>query len=337
MGSDTMRAAAIRGFGGPEVIEVLEVPKPTPGPGEVLVRVIAAGVNPPDWYMREGMPGLPREMMGDVDFPLILGTDVSGVVDALGSEVDGFDVGDEVFGMLRFPTAMQAGGYAEYVAAPVSDIARKPEGVSHREAAAAGMSALTAWQFLIDVGHDLGSPFQDAPHRPVPLDGDGRVLVNGAAGGVGHIAMQLAAWKGAQVTAVASGGHEEFLRGLGADAFIDYTTTDPAEAVSGLDLVMDTVGGSRSASFLPTIKDGGALFWAYLAEFSDEEKRRYDVTTSATQVRANGAQLAQIAELLDDGTIRIHVDSVYSLQEARQAHERAAQGHIRGKLVLDVA
>jgi NADPH:quinone reductase-like Zn-dependent oxidoreductase len=331
-----MRAATISEFGGPEVIEYREVPTPAPGQGEVLVRVHAAGVNPPDWYMREGMPGLPREMLGDVAFPLILGTDVSGVIGALGPGVTGFDVGDEVFGMLRFPVAMQAGAYAEYVTAPISDIAHKPAGVSHREAAASAMSALTAWQFLIDPGHHLGSPLQDEPHHPVPLDSDSRVLVNGAAGGVGHLALQLAKFKGAEVTAVASGSHEEFLRGLGADAFIDYTTTDPTEVARGLDLVMDMVGGPRSASFVPTLKQGGALFWAYLAEFDDDELRKYGVRTSATQVRANGEQLARIAELLDNGTLHVQVDSVFPLHEARLAHERAAQGHLRGKIVLDV-
>lgn len=335
MSRKTMHAAAIHEFGGPEKIEYLELPRPTPGSGEVLIQVIAASLNPPDWYMREGMPGLPRELMGDVSFPMILGTDVSGVVSELGPGVKAFEVGDEVFGMLRFPESTQASGYAEYVTAPVTDIARKPAQVGHREAAASAMSGLTAWQYLIDLGHEMDNPFQDHPHRPVPLGPESRVLVNGAAGGVGHLAVQLAVWKGAHVTAVASGGHESFLRDLGAEEFIDYTKDDPT-AVRGLDLVMDAVGGGKSASFLPTLKHGGALFWAYLADIDPEDERRYGVTSSATQVRASGSQLAELARLLEDGTLKVHVESVYPLAEAQRAHERAAEGHIRGKLVLDV-
>lgn len=337
MSEKTMKAVRIHAFGGPEVLSCDEAPVPEPGPGEVLVRVSAAALNPPDWYAREGFPGVPREMVPPMELPMILGTDVSGVVAEVGAGVEGFAAGDEVFGLLRFPATFQSGAYAEYVTAPAGDLARKPAGVGHADAAGASMAALTAWQFLIELGHDHPSPFQEAQHRPVPLAPGMTVLVNGAAGGVGHFALQLAKWKGARVIAVASGPHEAFLRELGADAFIDYTQTRPEEVARDVDLVLDTVGGPQSHRFLRVLRRGGALFPVYMAEYDPEEVRRRGVTTTSTQVRASGRQLAEIAELIDAGTLRVAVDSAYPLAEARQAHERAARGHIQGKIILTVA
>jgi NADPH:quinone reductase-like Zn-dependent oxidoreductase len=158
------------------------------------------------------------------------------------------------------------------------------------------------------------------------LDANTTVLINGAAGGVGHLALQLAKWKGAHVTAVASGSHEEFLRELGAD-----------EVAHDLDLVLDTVGGPTSRRFLRAIARDGALYPVYFGEFDDEENARLGVTVTATQVRSNGAQLAELARLLDAGTIRVAVDSTFPLAEASSAHGRAARGHLRGKIVLTVA
>jgi NADPH:quinone reductase-like Zn-dependent oxidoreductase len=338
MSTDTMTAIRLHTFGGPEVLRADEVPIPQPGPGEVLVRVHAVGVNPPDWYVREGLPGVPPEVVPRPDLPMIPGTDVSGVVAAVADDVasdDAVGVGDEVFGMLRFP-GFEGSAYAEYVVAPVSDLARKPAHLDHVHAAGAPMAGLTAWQFLIAVGHDHGSPFQDAPHRPVPLQAGTRVLVNGAAGGVGHLALQLAHWRGAHVTAVASGVHEGFLRELGADAYVDYTTTPPEEVARDLDLVLDTVGGPASARLLRTLRRGGALFPVYLAEYDQDEVAALGVTTSSTQVRSDGAQLAELGALLDAGTVRVALDSTYPLADAVKAHDRAARGHIQGKIVLTV-
>ena len=185
------------------------------------------------------------------------------------------------------------------MAAPASDLALKPAGIDHVHAAGAPMAGLTAWQFLIELGHDHPSPFQAARHRPVALGAGTTVLVNGAAGGVGHFAVQLAKWKGAHVIAVASGGHESFLRDLGADEFIDYTTSRPEELVRDVDLVLDTVGGPASRRFLRTLKRGGALFPVFFGEFDEEEAAKLGVTVSATQVRSNGAQLAELGRLLD--------------------------------------
>ncbi|TVT10415.1 NADP-dependent oxidoreductase [Amycolatopsis bartoniae] len=332
-----MNAIRLHEFGGPGVLRYEQVPVPRPEPGEVLVRVHAAGLNPPDWYAREGMPDVPPELKPPFHLPLIPGTDVSGVVAGVAPDVDEFAIGDEVLGLLRFPVAMQSGAYAEYVTAPASDLARKPAALDHVHAAALPMSGLTAWQFLIELGHDHPSPFQEARHRPMALDSTKTVLVNGAAGGVGHLALQLAKWRGARVIAVASGSHEEFLRDLGADEFVDYTKERPEEAVRDVDLVLDNVGGPDSKRFLRTLKRGGALYPVYFGQFDEEENARLGVTVTATQVRASGTQLAELGRLTDDGKLRVAIDSTYPLEDAQAAHERAARGHLRGKIVLTVA
>ncbi|MEU5902625.1 NADP-dependent oxidoreductase [Streptomyces venezuelae] len=344
-----MKAIRLHEFGAPGVLRHEDVPIPELGPGEVLVRVHAVGLNPPDWYAREGMPDVPPELKPPFHLPLIPGTDVSGVVEALGPEADGgdgadaasgahrFAVGDEVIGLLRFPAALQSGAYAEYVTAPVADLAHKPATVDHAHAAGLPMSGLTAWQYLIELGHDHPSPFQEARHRPIPLASDTTVLVNGAAGGVGHLALQLAKWKGARVIAVASGTHEAFLRDLGADEFIDYTKERAEDVVRDADLVLDAVGGPRSKRFLRTLKRGGSLFPVYFGDFDDAENAELGITVTLTQVRSNGAQLAELARLIDAGAVRVTLDSTFPLADARAAHERAARGHIQGKIVLTVA
>jgi NADPH:quinone reductase-like Zn-dependent oxidoreductase len=296
------------------------------------------GMNPPDWYLREGYKMLPPEWQPQVSFPVILGTDVSGVVEAVADDVKDFSVGDEVYSMVRFPSGVagDSRAYAECVSVPASEVALKPTGIDHVHAAAAPMSLLTAWQFMIELGHDEPNPLQPNMHEPVPLGGK-IVLVNGAAGGVGHFGVQLAKWKGARVIAVASGEHEAFLRDLGADEFIDYTKTNPEEVVRDADLVIDSVGGPSTGRFLRTLKRGGALFPVFPLGFSGaEEAKKLGVTVSTTQVRSSGAQLAKLADLLDAGTVRVAVDSKFPLADVRKAHERAAHGHIRGKIVLKV-
>jgi NADPH:quinone reductase-like Zn-dependent oxidoreductase len=328
MTTHTMKAVRLHEFGGPEVLRYEDVPVPHPEPGEVLVRVHAVGVNPPDWYLRDGMTVMPPEMRPELPLPLIPGTDVSGSVVAVAADVTGFAIGDEVYGMLRFP-GLGGSTYAEHVAAPASDLAHKPPGIDHVHAAGAPMAALTAWQFLIELGHDDPNPFQAFPHSPVPLGVGSTVLVNGAAGGVGHIAVQLARWRGARVVAVASGAHEAFLRTLGADAFIDYTKTRPEDAERDVDLVLDAVGGPGSSRFLRSIKRGGALFPVFLAPVDPAEAASLGIAVSGAQVRSSGRQLEDVARLLDDST--------YPLEKAAEAHERAARGHIQGKIVLTVA
>ncbi|TJY39647.1 NADP-dependent oxidoreductase [Cohnella pontilimi] len=335
MSTDTMKAIRLHEFGGPEVLRYEDAPLPELKPGEVLVRVHAVGINPPDWYLREGYKDLPPEWQPAVSFPFILGSDVSGVVEAVATDVQGFSIGDEVFGMVRFPSMGESAAYAEYVAAPASDLALKPAGIDHVHAAGAPMAGLTGWQFLIELGHNEANPFQPESHRPVPLGGK-TVLVNGAAGGVGHLAVQLAKWKGAHVIAVASGKHESFLRELGADEFIDYTKSPPEDIAHDVDLVLDTLGGPTTGRFLRTLKRGGALFPVFLGFSDAEEAAKLGVTVSLTQVRSNGPQLAELGRLLDAGTVRVAIDSTFPLADARKAHERAAGGHIQGKIVLTV-
>ncbi len=333
----TMRAIRQHEFGGPEVLRYEEAPIPELQAGEVLVRVHAIGLNPPDWYLRDGYKMLPPEWRPAVPFPIVLGTDVSGVVAAVAPDVSGFAVGVEVFGMVRFPSFGESRAYAEYVAAPAADLARKPAGITHPHAAGAAMSGLTAWQFLIELGHTEPNPLQPERHRPVPLEGH-TVLVNGAAGGVGHLAVQLAKWQGAHVIAVASGEQEAFVRALGADEFIDYTKTNPEDVAQGVDLVVDTLGGPTTGRFLRTLKRGGALFPVFPLGFSGaEEAAKQGLTVSATQVRSNGPQLAELGRLLEAGTVRVAIDSTFPLAEARAAHERAVRGNLQGKIVLTVA
>ena len=333
-----MKVIQFHQFGEPDVLRYEDAAMPTIGPQDVLVCVHAVGLNPPDWYLRKGFKVLTPEWRPKVSFPAIPGTDISGVVAAVGYEVSTFAAGDAVYSMVRFPDGLAGGscGYAEYVSVPASELSRKPEGIDHIHAAAAPMSLLTAWQFLIEVGHDAPNPLQAHRHEPLPLQGK-TVLVNGAAGGVGHLALQLAKWKGADVIAVASGKHEALLRELGADQFIDYTKSAPENVVRDIDLVVDGVGGPASGRFLRTLKRGGALFPIFALGFKDaDEASRLGVTISTTQVRSSGAQLDAIAPLLSDGTIKVVIDSTYPLADAAQAHERAEQGHIQGKIVLTV-
>ena len=334
-----MKAALQHGFGGPEVVRYEDAPMPGPAAGEIRIRVKAAGLNPPDWYLRDGYRALPPEWRPEGEFPLILGTDVSGVVDALADGGTGFAPGDEVYAMVRFPEGMmgQARGHAEYVTVPADQVGRKPAGIDHTHTAGAPMSLLTAWQFLIELGHDAPNPFQNEAHKPLPLKGR-RVLVNGAAGGVGHLALQLAKWQGAHVIAVGSGKHGDLLRDLGADEVRDYTKVKVEEVYSDLDLVLDCVGGAASARFLSTLKRGGALFIVNPLGFAGQaEAGRLGVTVSSTQVRSSGAQLDAAAPLLADGTLRVVIDSEFPLAEAAKAHARAATGHAQGKIVLTVA
>jgi NADPH:quinone reductase-like Zn-dependent oxidoreductase len=332
----TMKAVRLHEFGGPEVLRYEDAPVPELKGGEVLVRTHAVGINPPDWYLREGYGSLPPDWQPSIALPAIPGTDISGVVEAVAADVHDLAIGDEVYGMVRFPSFGDSSAYAEYVAAPATDLARKPAGIDHVHAAGAPMALLTAWQFLVELGHDEPNPLSPRKHRPIPISGK-TVLVNGAAGGVGHFAVQVAKSQGARVVAVASAAHEAFLRDLGADVFIDYGKTVPEDAAHGVDVVLDTLGGPTTGRFLKTLNPGGALFPVFPLGFSGaEDAARRGFIVSATQVRSSGAQLTELGKLLDDGTLRVGVDSTFALQDAARAHARAARGHIQGKIVLTV-
>jgi len=336
--NNMMKAVQLHEFGGPQVLRYEDAPKPVAQRGEVLVRVRAASLNPPDLYLRDGYRALPPEWRPNPTFPLILGTDVSGEVVAVGDRASRFSVGDEVYAMVRFPKDLMtgSGAYAQYICVHETELALKPKGIDHVQAAGAPMSLLTVWQLLIDLGHDEPNPFQSFRHSPVPLEGK-TVLVNGAGGGVGHLAVQVAKWQGARVIAVASGKHQSLLRDLGAAEFIDHTKTAAEAVAKDVDLVIDAVGGANMERFLSVIKPGGALFLVNPLGFSgNDEAAELGITVSSTQVRSNGAQLAEAGRLLDDGTVRVVIDSTFALAQASDAHQRASRGGMQGKVVLIV-
>lgn len=317
----SMRAVVQHAFGGSDVLRVEEVPRPEPLPTEVLVRVHAAGINPVDWQTRAG-----RGMAGVLgEPPFVPGWDVSGVVEEVGFGVTTLKPGDEVYGMPWFPRA--AGGYAEFVTAPARQFARKPASVSHEEAAAVPLAALTAWQALVDTA-DI-QPGQ-------------RVLIHAAAGGVGHFAVQFAKHLGAHVTGTASVGRHDWLRELGADDLVDYHTVRFEDAVKEIDVVIDLVSihhDDTSMRSLDVLRPGGLLV-AIPAGVSPELLRAADsrgLRTSPFLVEPDGPALTRIAELIDAGKVSVEVEKVFALDQVAQAHSQGENGRTRGKLVLRVA
>jgi NADPH:quinone reductase-like Zn-dependent oxidoreductase len=300
-------------YGGPDVLTEEKVRTPDPSIREVLIEVHAAGVNPIDWKVREGY----AKSWLKHKLPLIPGWDVSGVIAERGKKAEGFREGDEVYGKLD---TARDGAYAEYVVSAVEDIAHKPLSIDHVHAAAVPIAALTAWQSLFNLGG---------------LSKGQTVLIHAAAGGVGHFAVQFAKWKGARVIGTASGRNEEFVRQLGADIFIDYTAGRFEEKVSGVDCVLDTIGGDVLSRSLQVLKKGGIVV-STLDEPSAEELARYSVRAAQVMARGDAVQLRQIAELIDSGDVMPMVEAVLPLAHARRAHEMSQTGHVRGKIVLRV-
>ncbi len=318
-----MKAVRMHRTGEPGVLAVEEVPRPEPATGDVLVQVHAAGLNPPDWYARKGFSNIPEELRPTFPLPYTPGSDISGVVAAVGHGVTEWQEGDEVFGLVRFPSLERGGmGYAEYTTSPALQLARKPADLDHVEAAAVPMAGLTAYQYVFD---------------HIKLDEGRRVLVNGAAGGVGHFAVQLAKSRGAYVIGVASGRHETFLRELGVDEFLDYTTTRVEDEVRDVDVLIDTVGGPDGHRFLPVLRPGGVISPVFHGDYHRERAAKLGITFRSGQVHSDGKQMAELGRLFEEGRLRVGIDSVFPLAEAAKAHERAERGHIQGKIVLRVA
>ncbi len=321
MSADMMRAVVQDTFGGPEVLTVRQVPRPVPLPTEVLVRVHAAGINPVDWKTRggTGMAGVLGEP------PFTLGWDVSGVVAEVGFGVTTLKVGDEVYGMPWFPRVANA--YAEYVTAPARQWARKPATVDHAHAAAVPLAALTAWQALVDTAHVRAGQ---------------RVLITAAAGGVGHFAVQFARHLGAEVIATAGAGRHGWLKELGANETVDYTTTRFEDAVKDVDVVIDLVGDAHdmtSTRSLEVLRPDGLLV-AVPAGVSPELARAAQargVRVTPFLVEPDGAALTRIAGLIDAGEVAVEVEQVFPLEQVAQAHTQGENGRTRGKLVLRVA
>ncbi|MFF5206923.1 NADP-dependent oxidoreductase [Streptosporangium sp. NPDC000396] len=316
----TMRAISQDTFGGSEVLHLVELPRPRPLPTEILVRVHSAGVNPVDWKTRAG--GGMAGVLGEP--PFVLGWDVSGVVEEIGFGVTVFKPGDEVYGMPWFPR--QAGAYAEYVTAPARQFARKPAGIGHDQAGGVPLAALTAWQALVDTA-------QVQPGQ--------RVLIHAAAGGVGHLAVQFARHLGAHVIGTASAAKHEWLRDLGADELIDYTTGRFEDAVRDVDVVIDLVGDEHDATStrsLDVLRPGGLLVAVpsgVSPELLDHAHTR-GLNATPFLVEPDGPALTRIASLIDQGEVTVEVEDVLPLAQAAVAHQRGEQGRTRGKLVLHV-
>lgn len=299
-----MQAVLIHETGGPDVLHYEEADRPEPGDGEVLIRVHAASVNPTDWKARRGL--------SETRLPAVLGRDVSGAVEV--SRADGFAGGDDVFGYVA------GGGYAEFAIASASTLAKKPAGLSHEQAAAIPVAGMTAWQALFDRGG---------------LERGQTALIAGAAGGVGHLAVQFAKLAGARVIGTGSSRNRDFVLGLGADEYVDYTEQDVGQAVSGVDVAFDTVGGDTTQSLVPTVREGGILVTIANAP-PEEAARAHGVRAELLVMSPSSEQLARIAELVAAGEVRVEISEVLPLTEVQQAHELSESGHARGKIVLTV-
>ena len=313
MKSQTMKAIRIHNYGGPEVLQYEAAPRPKPGKGEVLIRVHAAGVNPIDWKVRAGYM---KDFIAH-SFPIILGWDVSGVIEEVGPNVSRFKKGDEVYSL---PDHTRNGAYGEYIVVRESEVALKPNALHHVRAAAMPLATLTAWQALFDTA-------QLQPRQ--------RVLIHGAAGGVGHFAVQLAKWKGAHVIGTASAKNHQMLYELGADELIDYTQQRFEDIARNIDIVLDTLGDETQERSWSVLKKGGVL--VSLVQLPSEEKaKQLGVRAAIIGAQPNGAQLAEIAKIIDSGKLAPVVDRILRLSEARRAHELSQSGHTHGKIALRV-
>lgn len=311
MSAQLMRAIQVHSYGDADQLKLELIPRPEPQEGEVLVQVYAAGVNPIDWKLRQGL----RKDMIQMQFPYIPGMEIAGVVQEVGSGVTTLKVGQAVYGRI-----MQ-GGYAEYTVAAVESLALKPQSLNFDEAATVPIGATTAWQGLFDAG---------------TLEAGQRVLIQGAAGGVGLFAVQFARWKGAHVIATTSSANVDFVRSLGAETVIDYTTTDLASVVHDVDLAFNTVGGSTIEESVQALKRGGTLV-TIVDRPAVESVQERDVHVPSLHANVDTAHLQTFAHLIDEGQIRVAIEKVFPLSEASFAQEWSQHGHGRGRIVLHCA
>lgn len=308
-----MKAIRIHNYGDVDTLSYEDAPMPEPGPADVRIRVHATAVNPVDWKIRAGYLAtmIPYKM------PLTIGWDVSGVVEQVGAEVTHLSVGDAVYCR---PDITRDGSYAEYIVVRASEVASKPETLSHNHAAAVPLAGLTAWQALFDHAR---------------LKKGERVLIHAGAGGVGSFAIQFAKWAGAHVIATASSANEALIRDLGADEFVDYRSQRFEEVLAKVDVVLDTIGGDTLPRSIPLLNSGGRLF-SVVATPDEASLAAVDATGGNFMVQPSSEDLGRIAKLIDDGTVRVLIDSVFPLSEARAAHTKSQTGRARGKIVLEV-
>jgi len=314
----TMRRVAYDRFGEADVLRVEPADIAEPGADEVRVRVAGAGLNPIDWKTRKGLGFAARQIENDL--PWTPGYDVAGEVVAVGDAVTTLAPGDRVMGMIGFPAG--GGGYAEYVIVPAVDLAMVPEELDLVSAGALPLAALTAWQALFEVAG---------------LEAGQKVLVHAGAGGVGHFAVQFALERGAHVIATASDSNRDFLAGLGVHEVIDYHTTRVEDECYGLDVVLDLIGGEVGKRSLQTLSEHGVLVTipTVTADEIITQAESMGLRAHGMTVRPDVFHLEEIAELIEDGDVRIHIDKTFSLDQVQQAHLTLEGGHVRGKLVLD--
>ncbi|MCL7489313.1 MAG: NADP-dependent oxidoreductase [Desulfobulbaceae bacterium] len=308
----TMKAVRIHSHGGPEVLKYEDVPMPNLNDDDVLVKVLAAGVNPVDWKIRQGYM---EEMFS---LPLIPGWDVAGIIEEKGKDVTSLEVGDSVYAR---PDIVRNGAYAQYIAVKASEVALKPETIDYIHAAAVPLAGLTAWQSLFDLAH---------------LQAGQKILIHAAAGGVGHFAVQFAKWAGAHVIGTASANNHTFLKSIGAHETIDYNVTAFDDAVHDVDVVFDTMGGEVWQRSWKVLKKGGIM----VSALRGPEAGGMDALNKLCAhvfVQPDADQLGEIAVLIDSGHVRPEIARVFLLHEAEKAHRQSEEGHTRGKIVLNVA
>ena len=310
----TMKAIVVHEYGGPEVLKYEDVPRPEPKEDQILVRVIAAGVNPVDAMIRSGMFAKYEK---DV-FPIIPGADIAGVVEKVGSKITRFKTGDPVF---AYVSLKGGGGYAEYALATEGDTAAKPKSLTYVEAAAVPIVALTAWQALIDTAK---------------LNAGQTVLIHGGSGGVGSFAIQIAKARGAKVIATASTANQDLLKELGADVAIDYTKQKFEDIAKDVDVVLDSIGRDTLARSYGVVKKGGFIV-SIVAQPDRAELDKRGIRSAVLSVEPNADELAEIGKLIDQKKIKVIVSQTFPLSDAAKAQEQVATGHTRGKIVLKVA
>jgi len=309
----TMKAVVIHEYGGPDVLKYEHLPRPEPQADQVLVRVIAAGVNPVDGMIRSGMFADEKRA-----FPIILGGDIAGVVEKVGSKVTKFKSGDPVFAYVSLDNS---GGYAQYALVTEREAAPKPKSLMYVEAAAVPIVALTAWQALIDTAK-LGS--------------GQTVLIHGGSGGVGSFAIQIAKARGVKVIATASSANQDFLKQLGADVAIDYTKEKFEDVAKDVDVVLDSIGRDTLVRSYGVVKKGGIIV-SLVASPKQSELEKHGIRVAALSVDPNSEELNEIGKLIDEKKIRVIVSQTFPLPEAMKAQEQVATGHTRGKIVLKIA
>src|SRR5215471_266094 len=307
----TMKAVVIHEYGGPEVLKYENIPRPEPKDDQLLIRVIAAGVNPVDGMIRSGM------FKGNREFPIILGGDVAGVVEKIGSKITKFKVGEPVFAYVSLDNS---GGYAQYALVTEQEAAPKPKSLSYVEAAAVPVVGLTAWQALVDTAK---------------LSTGQTVLIHGGSGGVGSFAIQIAKARGAKVIATASTANQEFLKQLGADVAIDYTKQKFEDVAKDVDVVLDSVGRDTLARSYAVVKKGGIIV-SLVARPKESELEKYGIRGASLNAEPSSEELSEIGKLIDDKKIKVIVSQTFPLSEAMKAQEQVATGHTRGKIVLKV-